>query len=174
MNKLLFPWKHIIIIIRTYISLQETDIHHDELIFSNGRNKDLFFPYEQVVWFYLYFFTSTIFWENLQNFLAYSKSRMNMKKGDLLLNVKWKLHFHHVNTTQLLRLPCTHLSEPLEHAEGGMPSQAERKNRRNRERKTGRKSIGETSSALNDCVHTEWILSMCVCVCVRVCIGMCV
>ncbi len=96
---------------------------------------------------------------------------MNMKKGDLLLNVKWKLHFHRVNTTQLLRLPCTHLSEPLEHAEGGtlplFPGREEEQ-KKQRERKTGRKSIGEMSGALNDCVHTEWILSMCVCVCVYV------
>lgn len=74
-----------------------------------------------------------------------------------------------MNTTQLLRLPCTHLSEPLEHAEGGTPSEAERKNRSNRERKTGRKSIGETSGALNDCAHRMNLELMCLCVFVCSC-----
>jgi len=92
------------------------------------------------------------------------------KKGDLLLNVKWKLHFHRVNTTQLLRLPCTHLSEPLEHAEGGTPSQAERKNRRNRESKTGRKSILEDEWCFKRlCAQNESWECVRVCVHLRVC-----
>lgn len=59
-----------------------------------------------------------------------------------------KIHFHRVKTTQLLRLPCTHLPKPLGHAEKGR----QRKNRTREEREKGMKVIHESGEALDECV----------------------
>lgn len=58
-----------------------------------------------------------------------------------------KIHFHRVKTTQLLRLPCTHLPKPLGHAEKGR----QRKNRTREEREKGMKVIHESGEALDEC-----------------------
>lgn len=135
--------------------------------------KIYFFPYEQVVWFlYKYYFLRKL----AKISSIFQVKNGHEKKGIYCWMSKWKVHFHRVKTTQLLRLPCTHLPEPLGHAEKGKPQQADRgrTEQEKRERKEGnpwvRRSFGWVCGSIFGWEDTVYVMRIQVCWWVCLCV----
>ncbi len=121
-------------------------------------------------------FTSTIFWENLQKFLAYSKSRMNMKKRGFIAECQMKTT-HSPCEYDSVAAVTMHPSIWTTRTCRGRDAFTGREEEQKKQRKKDRRKINRWDEQCFKwlCVHRMNLEHVClsVCVCASACVSKC-